>query len=481
MSGRRLTTAGVALAMAALVAGTVDAETEGEVVSVRGDVIHVAVTGGTAAAIGDTVTVMNRSDEDGNATAIGRWRVIELLGGDEVTAIREASYGLPPEVGMRAVISSSSGPGVEVPGEVSSGVSGKVTEVRGREVTVRLDREATPAVGDRVELSYSFGEDTIVVGTWRVTGVRDDGRVDAEPVDARGEPTPRMDAVVWATGTRPAGETPATGGGGFDRDVAGERFEEAVRLEPKHPARALELYVEAAGLGHAEAAERAGLAYEQGRGVAPDDAVALRFYRQAAEAGRPIAQTNYGVFLGTGRGGIAVDDAQAVAWFRKAAAQGESYAQANLCVRYGEGQGVEKDLDEALRLCRLAAAQDNPAALDRLGWIYQFGLAVAVDLAEAFRYYERSAKLGYANGQNNLGYLYEQGWGVTRDDQQALYWYGQAAAQGYAWGEWNLGRVYQEGLGVPADQATAIEHFRRAASGGHQMAQERLRQLGQTW
>ncbi|HPA82567.1 MAG TPA: hypothetical protein PLS95_17230, partial [Thermoanaerobaculales bacterium] len=465
MSGRHLTT--VAVALAALVAGTVDADTEGAVVSVRGDIIQVAVTGGPAPAVGDAVTVMNRRDAVGNATAIGRWRVTGVLGGGQVTAVREASYGPPPEAGMPAVISSShrpdteEGPDVEIPGEASSGVPGKVTEVRGDEVTIQLDREAAPAVGDRVELSYSFGEDTIGVGTWRVTAVRGDGRIDAEPVEARGQPTPRMDAVVFATGTRAAEGRPPTGAG-FGRDVAGERFEEAARLEPKDPARALELYVEAAGLGHAEAAERAGLAFEYGRGTTPDDAAAVRFYRQAAEAGRPIAQTNYGAFLGAGRGGIAVDDAKAVGWFKKAAAQGESYAQANLCFRYGEGQGVEKDLDEALRLCRLAAAQDNPVALDRLGWMYQVGLGVAVDLAEAFRCYERSAKLGYADGQNNLGYLYEQGWGVTRDIEQAHFWYRQAAAQGYAWGEWNLGRVYQEGIGVPADQARAIEHFQRA-------------------
>ena len=487
MSVGRVAAIGLALAALVLVGRTAMADSAGEVVSVEGDVIHIAVTGGSPPAVGDAVTVMNRPDEHGNALAIGRWRVAELLGGGEVTAVLEARYGPPPEAGMHAVISSARAPGfregpdVEVPGEASSGVPGKITEVRGREVTIRLDREAVPAVGDRVELSYSFGEDTIAVGTWRVTAVRDDGRVDAEPVDARGEPTPRMDAVVFATGTRPAGGTPPRGAVAPGRDAAVELFEEALRLEAKDPARALELYVEAAGLGHAGAAERAGLAFEQGRGTAPDDAAALRFYRQAAEAGRPLAQNNYAAFLAGGRGGAAFDEAQAVEWYRKAAAQGESYAQTNLCIRYADGLGVAKDLEEALRLCRLAAAQDNPQAHDRLGWMYQLGLGVPIDLTEAFTHYERAAKLGDANGQNNLGYMYEQGWGVTRDVQQALYWYGQAAAQGYAWGEWNLGRVYTEGLGVPADRVKAIEHLQRAARAGHQMAQDKLRELGQGW
>lgn len=487
MNASRAPVIGLAAMALLLGAPVADADSTGEVVSVEGDVIRIAVTGGPAPAVGDTVAVTNRPDEHGNALAIGRWRVIRLLEGGEVTAIREASFGPPPEAGMPVMISSAGepdpeeGPSVEVPGEVSSGVPGKVTEVRGEEVTIRLDREAAPAIGDRVELSYSFGEDTIIVGAWRVTAVRDDGRIDAAPVEAEGRPTPRMDAVVFATGTRLGERAPAAGDVGFGRDVAAESFDEARRLEADNPGRALQLFVAAAGLGHAEAAERAGLAFELGRGTAPDDAAALRFYRQAAEAGRPLAQNNYAAFLASGRGGAAIDDAQAVDWYRKAAAQGESYAQTNLCIRYAEGLGVDKDVEEAIRLCRMAAAQNNPRAHDRLGWMYQLGLGTEVDLAEAFRCYERAAKLGDANGQNNLGYLYEQGWGVDRDVQQALFWYGQAAAQGYAWAEWNLGRVYADGVGVTADRTKAIEHLQRAARAGHQMAQEKLRQLGQSW
>jgi TPR repeat protein len=489
MSTTRIALAVLALILAALLAAPARADSEGEVASIEGDAIHIVVSSGAAPAVGDAVTVMNWPDRDGNATAIGRWRVAEVQG-DDVTAALVESFGVPPLVGMRALIISSHGPDfregpeVEVPGSASSGVPGTVTEARGQEVTIRLPLDASPAVGNRVELSYSYGEDTITVGTWRVTAVLEEGRVEAEAVDARGQPSPGMDALVFATGEVVAPEAedvPPAGTGAGGEQVAAERFAEAMRIQAKDPARALELLVDAAGLGHAEAAEKAGTAFQLGQGAPPDDTAALRFYRQAAEAGRPIAQNSYGVFLATGRGGVAVDEARAVEWYKKAAAQGEGSAQTNLCVHYAEGRGVEKMFDEALRLCRLAAAQDIPAAFDQLGWMHQFGLGVAIDLTEAFRYYERAAKLGSANGQNNLGYFYENGWGVARDFQQALYWYGQAAAQGYAWGEWNLGRVHQEGIGVPADQATAIEHFRRAARGGHQMAQDRLRQLGQTW
>lgn len=478
--------AALALIPALLLTAPVRADSEGTVSSVQGDTVHVLIPSGATAAVGDTVTVMSWPDRDGNATHIGRWRVTEVRD-DVVIAVLLERFGVQPSEGMRALIRSSRGPGftqgpdVRVPGSDSSFVPGKVTEVRGRDVTIQLDRDAFPVVGDRVELSFSFGDDTIVVGTWRVSRVRGNGRVDAEAVDAKGEPTPTMDAAVFATGAGPVAAPQKARADAQRSDSAAEIFDEGVRLESQDAARALELFVKAAGLGHAEAAERAAFAYEHGLGTAPHDAAALRFYRQAAEAGRPAAQNHYAVFLATGRGGVTVDDARAVEWYRKAAAQGDSYAQSNLCTRYGEGLGVKKDFDEAFRLCRLAAAQDNPVALSRLGWTYQFGLGVAVDLAEAFRYYERSAKLGYADGQNNLGYLYEQGWGVARDLQQALYWYGEAAAQGYAWAEWNLGRMHLDGLGVPADERAAVEHYRRAARGGHEAAKKALREKGLDW
>lgn len=476
----------LALMSTVLLAAPVRADSEGTVSSVQGDTIHVLIPSGATVAVGDTVTVMNWPDRDGNATHIGRWQVTEVRR-DVVIAVPLERFGVQPSEGMRALIRSSRGPGfiqgsdVRFPGSDSSFVPGKVTEVRGRDVTIQLDRGAFPVVGDRVELSFSVGEDTIVVGAWRVSGVRDDGRVDAEAVDARGEPTPTMDAAVFATGAGHVAAPQKARADAQRSDSAAEIFAEGVRLESQDAARALELFVKAAGLGHAEAAEKAGMAYHHGLGAPRDDVAALRFFRQAAEAGRAAAQNNYAAFLATGRGGVAVDVDRAVEWYRKAAAQGNSLAQSNLCIRYGEGQGVEKDLDEALRLCRLAAAQDHPKAFDRLGWMYQFGLGVAVDLAEAFRYYERSAKLGDANGQNNLGYLYEQGWGVNRDLQQALYWYRQAAAQRFATAEWNLGRMHMAGLGVPADERTAVEYYRRAARGGHDVARKALREKGLDW
>ncbi len=68
--------------------------------------------------------------------------------------------------------------------------------------------------------------------------------------------------------------------------------------------------------------------------------------RQSAELGYVWAQLFYGRFLCKGIG-TALDPAEAVAWFRKAADQDCPAAFYELGVCYENGEGVEKNLDEA--------------------------------------------------------------------------------------------------------------------------------------
>ena len=58
-----------------------------------------------------------------------------------------------------------------------------------------------------------------------------------------------------------------------------------------------------------------------------------------------------------GRGGLPQSDALAVEWYRKAAEQGLAPAQHNFGCAYGNGHGVPQDFPEALRWFRKAHAQ----------------------------------------------------------------------------------------------------------------------------
>lgn len=80
-----------------------------------------------------------------------------------------------------------------------------------------------------------------------------------------------------------------------------------------------------ANLGDARAQYNLGLLYDQGLGVPQSDALALRWYTQAAERGEPRAQYNLGIMYMNGQG-TAPDPVLAYYWFSLAVAQGESKA-----------------------------------------------------------------------------------------------------------------------------------------------------------
>ena len=89
----------------------------------------------------------------------------------------------------------------------------------------------------------------------------------------------------------------------------------------------------------------------------------------AAAQGHSGAQVKLGLMFENGQG-VAKDDAEAVRLYRLAAAQGNASAQYNLGLMFEDGEGVAKDDAEAVRLYRLAAAQGHAkaaAALKRLG------------------------------------------------------------------------------------------------------------------
>ncbi len=69
--------------------------------------------------------------------------------------------------------------------------------------------------------------------------------------------------------------------------------------------------------------------YSKGRGVAKDEAEAVKWYRKAAEQGLATAQFNLGLKYERGEG-VAKDHGKADKWLHKAADQGYAPAQETL-------------------------------------------------------------------------------------------------------------------------------------------------------
>ena len=199
----------------------------------------------------------------------------------------------------------------------------------------------------------------------------------------------------------------------------------------------------------------------------------VREWRAAAERGEAWAQHNLGVCYDNGDG-VEKDLREAVRWYRKSAEQGLAAAQYNLGVCYANGNGVEQDLREAVRWWRKAAEQGHATAQYNLGVCYEKGIGVEKDFRESVRWYRKSAEQGDAQAQNKLGWRYKNGEGVEKNLEAAAMWWRKAAEQGDSDAQDNLGNAYRNGWGVSADAAEAFSWYRKSAEQGDKWGQFHL-------
>lgn len=127
--------------------------------------------------------------------------------------------------------------------------------------------------------------------------------------------------------------------------------------------------------------------------------------------------------------------------FAQSAAEGDVDAELELALCYEQGNGVEQDLDMAMKWLRRAAEHEHPEAQFKLGAAYAYGIYVDQDYDEALRWFRLAAKAGQADAQYALGMSYHYGISVDEDQQAATEWYEKAAAQGHKRAMEILGRL----------------------------------------
>jgi len=215
----------------------------------------------------------------------------------------------------------------------------------------------------------------------------------------------------------------------------------------------------AAEKGEARGQYGLGNAYRLGEGVEKDLAEANKWYRLAAEQNLPKAWLRQGHMYRLGNG-VEKDLAEAAKWYRRCAervvkrswADGRDYAysqgedlleEAFLCDQQADddcetGSDEYNDLKAgAARSYRLAAG----VALCNLGEHYRLGQGLEKDLVEAVRFYRLAAELGEDSARLNLGDAYRLGEGVEKDLAEAIKWYWSVINND---DNWTL--LWQEGL-----------------------------------
>lgn len=176
----------------------------------------------------------------------------------------------------------------------------------------------------------------------------------------------------------------------------------------------------------------------------------------SAEGGNVMAQTKMcGMYE---KSDDPNDHAKAISIWKLAAAQEYSLAQSILGWKYQYASGVEKDLDEAIRLYKLAIDQGLPNAMDHLGNLYELENDPRID---PFRHlapdlFRKAADLGWEKSMCSFGKFCEN----QKDYPTMMEYYEKAAAKGCSLAFRCIGWIYKSGeRGFPQDLQKAFEYF----------------------
>ena len=128
----------------------------------------------------------------------------------------------------------------------------------------------------------------------------------------------------------------------------------------------------------------------------------------------------------------------------------------------------EESLSVKFEATKQKAEQGDEVSQFNLGKLYYLGEGVEKDLKEAMKWFRKAAEQGYGLAQNNLGSMYLKGIGVEeKDDKEAMKWFRKAADQGIALAQYNLGLMYgQRRIKKEQDYWTAYAWLSIAATNG---------------
>ncbi len=250
---------------------------------------------------------------------------------------------------------------------------------------------------------------------------------------------------------------------------------------------------------------------------ASDPAKAFQLYKQAAEKGVPQAMTETGSMYLRGMG-VARDPAAAEKWFLEASAHEDPSGAFLLGQSYLTGKGLKQDIPRGLKLVQDAADHKSAEAKNLLGKLYLRGDAgvpasrqMAVDCfrqareancAEAFYntayldftvplrvratptraafFLQRGADLGDPFCAFYYAKCLEGGIGVTAAPDQAREWFGKAVPmlqrlageEGSVPAKYCLAMCIDKGSGIAANPRAAANMCKVAAAEGDQAARE---------
>ncbi|CAI2170106.1 579_t:CDS:2, partial [Funneliformis geosporum] len=158
-------------------------------------------------------------------------------------------------------------------------------------------------------------------------------------------------------------------------------------------------------------------------------------------------------------------------------------AQCNLAFLYKNGEGVKKNLKEALYWYKKSANYES--AFEWYNKSAKQNYSDAQNMIEIGKYsielYEKLAKQNNNEIQHYLGLFYENGIKIEKDYKKAFYWYQKAAKNGNNFAQYHLGKFYLNGFGVKEDEDKAFVLFEKSAKQDNCDAQSYLGSKSNVW
>lgn len=241
------------------------------------------------------------------------------------------------------------------------------------------------------------------------------------------------------------------------------------------PNTAVDLLIEAAGLGCGVAKYRLGKMFLRGEDVPKNIDYALRWLEESVSEGNQYAEYLLGKAFLRGED-VDQDLPRAELLLRRSSDQGNRYASYTLGKTLLDGELLLQNIPEAIRLLTDSADKGFAAGQYQMGKLLYRGEVVPQDVSRAIEYLERSAEqknpyAAYLAGKLRLTEA------ELKDVLRAIRDFEIAAENGNDYAEYQLGKIYLYGKEVERDYEKAIAYLSSAAEHGNQYAEQLLHSI----
>lgn len=241
------------------------------------------------------------------------------------------------------------------------------------------------------------------------------------------------------------------------------------------PNTAVDLLIEAAGLGCGVAKYRLGKMFLRGEDVPKNIDYALRWLEESVSEGNQYAEYLLGKTFLRGED-VDQDLPRAELLLRRSSDQGNRYASYTLGKTLLDGELLLQNIPEAIRLLTDSADKGFAAGQYQMGKLLYRGEMVPQDISRAIEYLERAAAqknpyAAYLAGKIRLTDA------EVKDILRAIRDFEIASENGNDYAEYQLGKIYLYGKEVERDYEKAIAYLSSAAEHGNQYAEQLLHSI----